>query len=1068
MTARIRPRAALRHYIYIVLATLMMWGAVPAFGAPVTGADLSKLTYSATSNLSAKLLSPEDGSASTTFAAKILVSTVAGAGVELRVNGAVISAKQIGMRSVNKKTGETRYEFYGVLLAAGPNLVEVTPLGADDMRGPTERYTLYGPGRPARFTFAIDKPLRADGGATTNTLSITATDRWNNPAMPGAIIKIGVISGDLRFLVATATAPGQPPVYHASGSVEMPISPGGLEQIHVVSGLLPGEAIIQVTSADVVSIERFYIGPNLRKPFVTGLVTAGAGPVPGFAGMPAAMPDGQQTRQGRIAIFGTGVVNNDTLATFAYDTANVLQQNLLGPFVVNPYDRPFQTYGDTSYLNDDALSRDHLYARLDRNQSSFVWGEFRPDTGSPDPDGGYNLLVAGAKLELGTDRTRVVAFRADNDFAYARQQFNPTGLSLSGQILRPDIVVGSDVITLVVLDKRTGAVLSQTTLVNNIDYTLDYTSGLLRFINIPLPFDDRFNPQVVQVQYEYGGSGTTTETTGGRASVLLDSKGTLRLNLGYVNDTTGVANFTLFEQSLQGTTNGGAWSIAHVESNGPAFGTTLSPSQVGSEVHATFHQVSGSDRLAFDFMTATASFNNPFGGFAVPGLTSYNLEVKHLFTARSDLTLDYNLQRNSSGLGDNEQSQASIVYRHAWRDRLVAKVGVQTNILSGVTDSLSGDTVTGSNAQAIVGLAYRFSPRLSLGVEDLASLGGGTVAPSEPAQAMAQLTYTAPNNTKLFVRDRWSSQPTVSFASASAPFTTASQSTQSFAVGFERELSSAMAVDSEWGVDHTNDGPDIYSAFGVREKFKFGKNLQGDAFAQNGNAVGGGMSGFFVYGLNASYSNARHFAAAVSWQNRTESQPGSTLTAGVAGPLGPNFAIQGTVQNSYTPGAFDDQDRVGLAWRPSNNDRGATLFEWDHRIGNISTLSEQTDVVMLQQVYRPTPTLELAGRYAYKMDGGAYYLPHTSLVGLRADQRFGPRYDLAIETQLVEPAGIPAAKSTDFAVENGYRVGGTARLAVGYNFAGSADPTLTGAPVRRGVYVTATSIVDRIFGWGKQ
>ena len=1054
--------------IFLVIATVMLFYATPAFAAPPVGANLSSLTYSATSNLSAKLLSPEDGSASPTLAAKILVSTVSGAGVELRVNGTLISAKQIGMRSVNKKTGETRYQFYGVLLAAGPNLVEVTPLGAGDLRGPTERYTLYGPGKPIRFTLAIDKALRADGGTSINTLSITATDRWNNPAMPGAIIKVGVVSGDLRLLAATAPAPGQAPQYHAVGAVEMPIGPGGLEQIHLVSGLLPGEAIIQVTAADAVDLERFYIEPNLRKPFVAGLVTVGAGPVPGFAGMPAAMPDGQQTRQGRIAIFGTGVVNNDILATVAYDTANVLQQNLLGPFVADPYDRPFQTYGDTSYQHDDALSRDHLYARFDRNQSSVMWGEFRPDTGSPDPDGGYHLLVAGAKVELGTSRTRIVGFRANNDFAYARAQFNPTGLSLGGQILHPDIVVGSDVITLVVLDKRTGAVLSQTTMVNNIDYTLDYTSGLLRFINIPLPYDDHFNPQVIQVQYEYGGSGVTTETTGGRASVLLDSKGTLRLNLGYVNDATGVANFTLFEQSLQGTTNGGSWSIAHIASNGPAFGTTLGSSQSGAEVHATFHQVSGSNRLAFDFMTATAGFNNPFGGFATPGLTSYNLEVKHLFTQSSDLTLDYNLQRNTSTLGSNEQSQASVIYRHAWQDRLIAKVGLQTNILSGFNDPLSGTTVTGSNAQAIVGLAYRFSPRLSLGVEDIANIGGGTAVPSEPAQAMAQLTYSAPNNTKLFIRDRWSSQPTESFATSSAPFTTASQSTQSFAIGFEHDLSSAMAVDSEYGVDHTNNGPDIYSAFGVKEKFKFGKNLQGDAFAQDGNAVGGGMGGFFVYGLNASYSNAHSFAAAASWQNRTGSQPGSTLTAGMAGPLGPNFAIQATLQNSRAPNAYDNQDRIGLAWRPSNNDRGATLVEWDHRIGNISTLSAQTDVILLQQVYRPTNTLELAARYAYKMDGGAYYLPHTTLVGLRADQRFGQRYDLGIETQLVQPAGIPAAKSTDFAVENGYRIGGSARVAVGYNFAGSADPTLTGAPVRRGVYVTVTSIVDRIFGWGKQ
>ena len=186
------------------------------------------------------------------------------------------------MRSVNKKSGETRYEYYGVLLAPGPNLVEVTPLGANEMRGPTEHYTLYGPGKPAHFAFAIDKPIHADGGATFETLSITATDRWNNPAVPGAIIKLGVVSGDLHFLVATAPAPGQPPVYHETSALEMPVSPGGLTQIRVIAGLLPGEALVQATAADLVAIDRFYIQPNLRKPFVAGLVTVGAGPVPGL------------------------------------------------------------------------------------------------------------------------------------------------------------------------------------------------------------------------------------------------------------------------------------------------------------------------------------------------------------------------------------------------------------------------------------------------------------------------------------------------------------------------------------------------------------------------------------------------------------------------------------------------------------------------------------------------------------------------------------------------------------------------------------------------------------------
>jgi hypothetical protein len=32
---------------------------------------------------------------------------------------------------------------------------------------------------------------------------------------------------------------------------------------------------------------------------------------------------------------------------------------------------------------------------------------------------------------------------------------------------------------------------------------------------------------------------------------------------------------------------------------------------------------------------------------------------------------------------------------------------------------------------------------------------------------------------------------------------------------------------------------------------------------------------------------------------------------------------------------------------------------------------------------------------------------------------------------------------------------------------GTADPSLSTTPAHRGAYVTVTSVVDRLFGWGK-
>ena len=339
------------------------------------------------------------------------------------------------MRSVNKKTGETRYEYYGVVLDAGPNTVEVTPLGAGESRGPTARYTIFGPGKPAHFVFNLDRPLHADGGVTMNMLSITATDRWNNPAMPGAIIKVSVVAGDLRFLLASATSQGQPVQYHTSSAVELPVAAGGLNQIHLVSGLLPGEAVLQVTSADVVYIERFYIDPNLRKPFVTGLMT-GARTRAGFRRharqrSPTGQHPPRADRRLRHRRRWATSPSRRSPTTPRTPAANLRS----GRLYRRPVRRPSRRTGDASYQRDDALSRDHLYARLDR-PSDRAWGEFRPDHGSTDSAGGFHLLVDGAKLELDASRPASMRFTAHNDFAYARR-VQPTGLSITDRLLLP-------------------------------------------------------------------------------------------------------------------------------------------------------------------------------------------------------------------------------------------------------------------------------------------------------------------------------------------------------------------------------------------------------------------------------------------------------------------------------------------------------------------------------------------------------------------------------------------------------------------------------------------------------
>src|ERR1700676_1411748 len=80
------------------------------------GGDLTHLTFTATEALSAALVAPADDEVANGTSASIEVEAVRGAGVEPKVGDVVVPFSRIGKRTVDDKTGATRYVYYGVNL----------------------------------------------------------------------------------------------------------------------------------------------------------------------------------------------------------------------------------------------------------------------------------------------------------------------------------------------------------------------------------------------------------------------------------------------------------------------------------------------------------------------------------------------------------------------------------------------------------------------------------------------------------------------------------------------------------------------------------------------------------------------------------------------------------------------------------------------------------------------------------------------------------------------------------------------------------------------------------------
>jgi hypothetical protein len=1048
--------------------------------------DLQHLQFTATGKLPVRFMFPQDGFASASVATRVSAETVNGAGVALQINGADVPSRNLGRMAVSK-TGTTVYDFYGVLLHPGPNTIIATAIGANGVRGESETETVFGPGPPARIKVSLMGNLVADG-RTQAYLLVDALDQWDHPAMAGADVRVSLRSGTARIGNAVGAVPAASPTPAAvptGATISASSQPqehyelgeGGRIQIPITASLEPGTLQVEVAVGDATDTESFTVAPYLRAPFVNGVISAGTGSVP--AGVDGdGRYDAGGARKERIAVFGSGKVGHASALTFAYESQNRLKESSsLGPYVQDPNQRPYQTYGDSSTMTSDFHSNDRLYARIDNGRNNLMWGQYVAAVGDPQGIGRYQQQLSGVKGELGlgsAGRGHIMAFAAHNPTAFVSFSVPVTGLGSLMQPLHPDIIIGSDMLTLVALDRRTGAVVSQTPLIRNTDYTIDYATGAVRFLMVPLPFDAHFNPQVLMVQYQYQGEGTRSATSGFDFQYAIDRSSRTRLDVGYMNDATGMSNYTLATQTLTGRLPSGQWTISHAISGGvvPNAGTfnTVSSSR-GAATALSFDDRIAGTQLTFNYANTGPGFANPFGGFTVNGLENATLTAARQFNRnRSGFSVTLSRQRNTGAGTASLQQTMTAQWRTLVSDALALTLGFQTQHQTngpGPVDAGAApvQTVTGAASQLQFGAQWKPAKRIDVNVQHEASLGGNTQV--LPSQTSAEVAYELPKQGKIYLRELLGGG-IASFAQSTSAFTGPSIGSRSTQIGVQRTVGSNTAIDSSYTLANTGSGEDVYAALGIQQTFKIGKRLAGNATMQSARATGAGAQGFTVFGGGLAYSDLKDFRASLSVQSRGGMGGGTTLSGGATGHIGPNIALLGTVDQTFGNGVFSVNDRISAAYRPSEDDRFISLFAYDRQSGGYSANQGTSDVVSFEEIFRPGASTEIAGRFAMKLDGDGYYMAHTSLAGLRVTQMFGPRFDAAAEVRKMNVAGISGARATDFAAELGYRAAAGTRVAAGYNFSGSADPTLTGKPQRRGFYLTVTTLVDRIFGWGKQ
>lgn len=997
---------------------------------------------------------------------------------KIEINGQEVSDKNIGRRALDHRNQVATFTFVGINLRPGPNKLRVTPIGPDGSAGHQEEITVMGRGPVRRVEIVSEKSEIQTGGADSTIVRIKAFDQWNNPAFDG---DVGVETS-LGKIVRIGDSAAQKDSIEKQNKSQLPMIAkfeGGEVTLKLISAGAPGEARLRATSGLAEAENVVRITAEVRPRLLVGMAEMSFG-----RGIPEV---GLRREEGnfrsRLSFFYSGKLFGNNMLTLSYDSQRPINRTAGRDrlFQLDPNDRAYPLFGDSSNRFEAAQTNSKLYARVDHKRSYAMFGDFEADMDAPLL--GYGRKLTGVKLHLensGGDAITLTGARPDT--AFARDVF-PAGTLGIVQLSNAEILPGSENVILEIRDRRNPeVVISRETLARGIDYNLDPISGQLFFLRYISTFDYLLNLTQIVVTYEHRANSMTSAVYTARARKNFESIG-LKLGLSAVMQTASAeGNFFLggvdAEKKLP---RGGSLQMAWAMSSGEVLGTgnlfNSDPSESNHDGNA--YQVTLAQPLPFRsavvrgrFLNASAGFFNPFGGTITPGSRrgEVTLEMKPL--TNSVLHLGFTTEQNHTANVDNSRVTLSAAWDQVWHERVRLHLGFDRRSF---TDDLNDKQIDSNLVTA--GAEVQVTDKLQFSVKREQNLGDAD--PTYPNQTTLGATYQMSSLTKLFFTQRLASgtiTPIGDFTNAGFAFTSARRET---AFGVETRFGKHTSMVGRYQLENGINGTDSFAVIGLQNRLPLTKEFSLEL---------GFERGFHLTGPNASFNSAtvgfgwqpnEDFRANVRYEFRDRNGNGQLFAAGAAGRLREGITALSRIQ--WSRGAFGAQQNsaldatAALAIRPINSDRRALLFTYTHRsltqragsAGILPATRDRIDSLSTDGYQQLTKRFELYGKFALRFSAnGQAELPFVSnlsfLAQARAQYLLTRRIDWAFETRALFQPSSNTMRST-YAAEAGFWILPDLRLGGGYNFTSASEPGAIGLPARGGFYFTINSKLSHLF-----
>ncbi|HEX8070669.1 MAG TPA: isopeptide-forming domain-containing fimbrial protein [Pyrinomonadaceae bacterium] len=1014
--------------------------------------------------------------------------------VTVEIGGTRAGGANLGETRVDHRSRTVTYSFVGLNLRPGPNRLRVMPVSPEGVAGAAVEQTVYGRGPAVRLEIVADrKELQGDGRDET-LVRVRAYDQWNHPAAD-APVAIETSSGRLlsvrgaqgaqadqndptKLNVSTRNVPDLNQEQTAAGARQQFVSlAGGEAVVRLVADTAAGEAELHASAGTTDARGEVRFTPELRPTLLVGLAEVSVG----RAAPENALRGTDSTVRSHVEFYYRGRVFGQNLLTLAYDSQRPINRTAGRDrlFQLDPLERAYPLFGDTSTRAEDAQSNSKVYARLDRNRSYAMFGDF--DTEQSDLGlASYARRLTGVKVHVENERGDFLAATgARPDTAFTRDVFAAGRLGLI-QLSYGDILPGSETVTLEVRDRRNPELLlSRETLARSVDYNLDPTAGVLFMLRPVSAFDYALNLVQLVVTYEHRAAGLSSAVYTARGVKHITRTGT-RLGFSFVEQRQ--ADLGAFKlaglDGEQRTPRGGRLQFEWAASRG-AVATTGNLFDEGDTTHdGNAYRLEWTQPLPFreavlraSYARADEGFINPFGATVTPGSQRAVASVDVKLRRRSTLRLALMDERNRTANVNNERQTASLLWTETFTDRLRATFGYD---FRNFTDALNDKRTTSNLVSA--GVEWQATDKLQLAVKREQNLGDAD--PTYPDQTTLAANYQWNSWARLFFTQRLAAAPIVPISDAAATGFAATGSRRETAVGVETKLGRNTALSGRYQLENGANGTDSFAVVGLQNRLPLNERLALDFSFERGFHMAGAGESFTGGGFGLSYLANKDLRTAARYELRQQAGGmGQLFTVGAAGRLTEGATTLARFQWSHS----DYQGRAtssligtaALALRPVNSDTKGLLFSYTHRdlsqdgVGLTGATTERSDVLSTDGYWQPERRTELFGRFALKFgaNGRDGLIPTSALTyitQLRAARRLHRALDAAVEYRF---AAQPATHTTrtSAGVELGYWVVRDVRFAVGYNFTAAGEPGGVVLAQPRGFYFTISTKLSNLF-----